>query len=241
MPVKIRLQRHGSKKRPFYFIVAANARSPRDGKFIEKLGTYNPLTVPATIEMNRERALHWLDKGAQMTHTTKRILSFKGVLYLKHLMRGVALGLFDESAVEEKFETWNEEHEKLVAERQSQHKKDKDAKKQKPIVKKIEVAPTAAEVEAEVASEEAAEAAEAPAEETTETPAAEAPATEEAPAEETKEETPAAEEVKEEAPAEEAKEEVPAEEAKEEVPAEEAKEEAPAPEEAKEEEKKDEA
>jgi small subunit ribosomal protein S16 len=212
MPVKIRLQRHGSKKRPFYFIVAANSRSPRDGKFIEKLGTYNPLTVPATIEMNRERALHWLRKGAQTTHTTKRILSFKGVLYLKHLMRGVELGLFDEDAVASKFEAWNEDHEKLVAERQSQHKKDKDAKKQKPVVKKIEVA------------------AEAPAEE------APAESTEEAPAENA--EAPTAE-VKEEAPAEEAKEEAPAEEVKEEAPAEEAKEETPA-EEAKEEDKKEE-
>ncbi len=190
MPVKIRLQRHGSKKRPFYFIVAANSRSPRDGKFIEKLGTYNPLTVPATIEMNRERALHWLNKGAQTTHTTKRILSFKGVLYLKHLMRGVSLGLFDEAAALEKFETWNEDHEKLVAERQSQHKKDKESKKQKPIVKKIEVAPTAEEVEAEVAAEEAT----ADAENTEATTAeAETPATEE-----TKEETPAEEEKKEE-------------------------------------------
>lgn len=205
MPTKIRLQRHGSKKRPFYFIVTANARSPRDGKFIEKLGTYNPLTVPATIEINRERALHWLNKGAQMTHTTKRILSFKGVLYMKHLMRGVSLGLFDEPTAMEKFETWNEDHEKLVAERQSQHKKDKDSKKQKPIIKKIDVAPTAAEVEAEVAAQEAEES-----------------TTEAAPAEETKEEAPA-EETKEEAPAEETKEEAPAEETKEEAPAEEEK------------------
>lgn len=201
MPVKIRLQRHGSKKRPFYFIVAANSRSPRDGKFIEKLGTYNPLTVPATIDMNLERALHWLNKGAQTTHTTKRILSFKGVLYMKHLMRGVSLGLFDEATAKEKFETWNEDHEKLVAERQSQHKKDKDAKKQKPIVKKIDVAPTAEEVEAEVAAEEAATEIEAPAAEATEETAA--PTEEKAP--EAKEEAPA-EETKEEAPAEEKKE-----------------------------------
>ena len=213
MPVKIRLQRHGSKKRPFYFIVAANSRSPRDGKFIEKLGTYNPLTVPATIDINRERALHWLNKGAQTTNTTRRILSFKGVLYMKHLMRGVGLGLFDEATAMEKFETWNEDHEKLVDERMSQHKKDKEAKKQKPIVKKIDVAPTAEEVEAEVAADEAApvEAPEAPEASTEETPAAE----EATPAEEAKEEAPA-EEAKEEAPAEEAKEEAPTEETKEE-------------------------
>ena len=210
MPVKIRLQRHGSKKRPFYFIVAANSRSPRDGKFIEKLGTYNPLTVPATIDINRERALHWLNKGAQTTNTTRRILSFKGVLYMKHLMRGVGLGLFDEATAMEKFETWNEDHEKLVDERMSQHKKDKEAKKQKPIVKKIDVAPTAEEVEAEVAADEAAPV-EAPEASTEETPAAE----EANPAEEAKEEAPA-EEAKEEAPAEEAKEEAPTEETKEE-------------------------
>lgn len=195
MPVKIRLQRHGSKKRPFYFIIAADARAPRDGKFIEKLGTYNPLTVPATIEIDRQRALHWLDSGAQMTHTTKRILSFKGVLYLKHLMRGVSLDLFNEEEAMKKFETWNAEHEVLVAERQSKDKKDKESKKQKPIIKKIEVA---SEVVEEAPAEEAAA-------ETTEAPAAEE-AKEEAPAVETKkEEAPAVEEKKEEAPAAEAK------------------------------------
>ena len=94
MPVKIRLQRHGSKKRPFYFIVVADARSPRDGKFIQKLGTYNPLTVPATIQVDRQKALEWLHKGAQPTDTVRRILSFKGVLYLKHLLRGVKVGTF---------------------------------------------------------------------------------------------------------------------------------------------------
>ncbi|HMU71204.1 MAG TPA: 30S ribosomal protein S16, partial [Ferruginibacter sp.] len=92
MAVKMRLQRHGSKKRPFYFIVVADGRSPRDGKFIQKLGTYNPLTVPATIQIDRQKALDWLQKGAQPTDTVRRILSFKGVLYLKHLLRGVSLG-----------------------------------------------------------------------------------------------------------------------------------------------------
>lgn len=163
MPVKIRLQRHGAKKRPVYFIVVANSRSPRDGKFIEKLGTYNPLTVPATIDINRERALHWLNKGAETTHTTRRILSFKGVLYLKHLMRGVGLGLFDEASAVEKFQSWNEEHEKLVEVRMSQHKKDKEDKRAKPIIKKVEDVETEVAV-AEVAEEEVV--AEAPAEET---------------------------------------------------------------------------
>ena len=130
MAVKIRMQRHGSKKRPFYFIVAANSTSPRDGKFIEKLGTYNPLTVPATIRINNERALDWLNKGAQPTNTVRRILSFKGVLYMKHLMRGVSLGLFDEKAANEKFEQWNAEHEQLVAKREEAHRKSKQEKRQ---------------------------------------------------------------------------------------------------------------
>src|SRR5687767_14124905 len=118
MPVKIRLQRHGSKKRPFYFIVVADARAPRDGKFIQKIGTYNPLTVPASIQLDRQRALDWLHKGAQPTDTVRRILSFKGVLYLKHLLRGVKLGLFDEATAMEKFTKWSTEHEAHVRKRQ---------------------------------------------------------------------------------------------------------------------------
>ena len=118
MPVKIRLQRHGSKKRPFYFIVVADARAPRDGKFIQKIGTYNPLTVPASIQLDRQRALDWLHKGAQPTDTVRRILSFKGVLYLKHLLRGVKLGLFDEATAMEKFQKWHSEHETQIKKRQ---------------------------------------------------------------------------------------------------------------------------
>ena len=129
MSVKIRLQRHGSKKRPFYFIVVANTTAPRDGKFIEKLGTYNPLTVPATIRINRERSLHWLTKGAEPTTTCRRILSFKGVLFLKHLMRGVSLGLFNETTAMEKFEQWNGDHEALVARREEAHRKHKAEKR----------------------------------------------------------------------------------------------------------------
>lgn len=137
MSVKIRLQRHGSKKRPFYFIVVANSTAPRDGKFIEKLGTYNPLTIPATIRINRERSLYWLQKGAQPTNTCRRILSFKGVLYLKHLMRGVSLGLFDEKAAWEKFEKWNAEHEELVAKREEAHRKHKQEKRHAAMVESI--------------------------------------------------------------------------------------------------------
>lgn len=141
MSVKIRLQRHGSKKRPFYFIVVANSAAPRDGKFIEKLGTYNPLSVPATVRLNRERALHWLQEGGQPTNTCRRILSFKGVLYLKHLMRGVSLNLFDEKSAWEKFEKWNGEHEELVVKREEahrQHKQDKRHSIMKESVRKVE-------------------------------------------------------------------------------------------------------
>jgi small subunit ribosomal protein S16 len=161
MAVKIRLQRHGSKKRPFYFIVIADARSPRDGKFIQKLGSYNPLTVPATIQIDRQKALDWLQKGAQPTDTVRRILSFKGVLYLKHLLRGVSLGLFDEAAAMEKFTAWSTEHDAAVAKRQTANKKAKQEKRNVPVVKKVETAPV---VEASLA--EAAEA-EVTAEETT--------------------------------------------------------------------------
>ncbi|MFN8245766.1 MAG: 30S ribosomal protein S16 [Ferruginibacter sp.] len=158
MAVKMRLQRHGSKKRPFYFIVVADARSPRDGKFIQKLGTYNPLTVPATIQVDRQKALDWLQKGAQPTDTVRRILSFKGVLYLKHLLRGVSLGLFDEATAMEKFTKWSVEHEASVNKRQSAHKKARMERRNAPVVKKVaekqEEAPAAAP-EASAPSEEA--------------------------------------------------------------------------------------
>ena len=120
MASKIRLQRHVSKKRPFYFIVVADSRSPRDGKFIQKLGTYNPLTVPATIQLDRQKALDWLNKGATPTDTVRRILSFKGVLYLKHLLRGVKLGLFDDATAMQKFTAWSEEHEAQIQKRQEE-------------------------------------------------------------------------------------------------------------------------
>ncbi|MBW7839464.1 MAG: 30S ribosomal protein S16 [Chitinophagaceae bacterium] len=155
MAVKMRLQRHGSKKRPFYFIVVADARSPRDGKFIQKLGTYNPLTVPATIQIDRQKALEWLHKGAQPTDTVRRILSFKGVLYLKHLLRGVSLGLFDEAAAMEKFTKWSEEHDADFARRQEKHKKAKAAarpvfvKKEKPAAKEEAPSEPASEAQAD--------------------------------------------------------------------------------------------
>ena len=132
MPVKIRLQRHGSKKRPFYFIVVADARSPRDGKFIKKLGTYNPLTVPATIQVDRQKALEWLHKGAQPTDTVRRILSFKGVLYLKHLLRGVDLGLFDQATAMEKFTKWSAEHDAQIRKRQDEAQRNRRTRRPMP-------------------------------------------------------------------------------------------------------------
>lgn len=178
MSVKLRLQRHGSKKRPFYFIVTANSTAPRDGKFIEKLGTYNPLTVPATINLNNERALYWLSKGAEPTNTVRRILSFKGVLYMKHLMRGVSMGLFDEQAAMEKFEKWNSEHEVLVANREETHRKAKADKRHAATtesVKRVEER-MAAKAAAAQPVEEAPAAEEAAAD--TDTTAEETPATE---------------------------------------------------------------
>ena len=106
MAVKIRLARHGKKGFAFYHIVAADSRAPRDGKFIEKLGTYKPNTNPATIDLNFEKALDWLLKGAQPTDTCRAILSYKGVMYKKHLLGGVAKGAFSESDAEAKFNKW---------------------------------------------------------------------------------------------------------------------------------------
>ena len=156
MAVKIRLQRHGSKKRPFYFIVIADARSPRDGKFIQKLGTYNPLTMPATIQLDRQKALEWLHKGAQPTDTVRRILSFKGVLYLKHLLRGVDLGLFDQATAMEKFTKWSGEHEAEFAKRQETHKKTRTSSQRPPVRRtpqKAESAPQQSQPEAPAAEE----------------------------------------------------------------------------------------
>ncbi len=106
MPVKIRLARHGRKSKPFYHIVVADSRAPRDGKFIERIGSYNPNTNPATIDLKFDRALQWLGDGAQPTDTARSILSYKGVMYKKHLMRGVAKGALTEEQAEAKFQTW---------------------------------------------------------------------------------------------------------------------------------------
>ncbi len=106
MATKIRLQRHGRKGYAFYHIVIADSRAPRDGKFIERVGSYNPNTNPATIDLNFERALYWLQVGAQPTDTTRNILSAQGVLMKKHLLEGVKKGAFNEAEAEKKFQAW---------------------------------------------------------------------------------------------------------------------------------------
>lgn len=117
MSVKIRLQRRGRRKKPFYHIVVADARAPRDGRFIEKIGSYNPMTKPATIDLDRDLAYEWLMKGAQPTDTARAILRFKGVLYRKHLMRGVAKGALTEEKANEMYQQWIETKESAIAKR----------------------------------------------------------------------------------------------------------------------------
>jgi small subunit ribosomal protein S16 len=109
MPARMRLQRYGKKGMPFYHIVIADGRAPRDGKFIENIGTYNPLTKPATIEINFEKALDWLNKGVKPSDTVKAILTYKGVIYKNHLLKGVTKGALTPELAEAKFTAWLEE------------------------------------------------------------------------------------------------------------------------------------
>src|ERR1700712_3711607 len=109
MATKIRLQRHGKKGKPFYYIVVADSRAPRDGRFIERLGSYNPNTNPATIDINFDKTLEWVNTGAQPTDTCRAILSYKGVLYKKHLEGGVAKGALTAEQAEEKFTAWTDQ------------------------------------------------------------------------------------------------------------------------------------
>jgi small subunit ribosomal protein S16 len=177
MAVKIRLARHGKKGYAFYHIVVADSRAPRDGKFIEKLGTYNPNTNPATIDLNFEQALGWLMKGAQPTDTARAILSYKGVLYKKHLLGGVAKGAFSESDAEAKFNKWLGEKEGKVAAKVNKLAADASADKKARLTAEaaIKEARAAAIAERKAAAEAeaaaaTAEAEEAPAEEATEAP-----------------------------------------------------------------------
>lgn len=171
MPVKMRLQRKGRKKRPFYHIVVADGRAPRDGRFIEKLGVYNPMTAPATIELDRDKAYDWLMKGAQPTETVRAILRFKGVLYKKHLMRGVQKGAMSAEEAETKFQEWVEEKESKVAARKAKNAEEMAEYHARisgtPPVMKEEEIPSVDVPQEEAAAEESAPEAEAAAEETT--------------------------------------------------------------------------
>lgn len=115
MSVKIRLQRFGRKKAPYYHVVVADSRAPRDGKFIEKIGSYRPSSQPAFIELDVEKAVKWLLNGAQPTDTAKAILSYKGALYKKHLLEGVAKGALTQEQADAKFKAWVEEKEAKIA------------------------------------------------------------------------------------------------------------------------------
>ena len=114
MATKIRLQRHGKKGKPYFHIVAADSRAKRDGRYIERIGNYNPNTNPATIELDFERAVHWLQVGAQPTDTAKAILSYKGAIYKNHLLKGIAKGALTEDQVNKKFDAWLSEKEGKV-------------------------------------------------------------------------------------------------------------------------------
>jgi small subunit ribosomal protein S16 len=190
MPVKIRLQRHGKKGKPFFWIVAADSRAKRDGRFLEKLGTYNPNTNPASIDINIDNSVQWLQNGAQPTDTARAILSYKGVLLKKHLIDGVSKGALTMEQVEEKFSAWVTEKEQAVANKKNKLADDKakakaEALKAEEAVNQARLAAAeeaAAEAIAEEATEEATEeaieeaieeAAEDTMEEATETPAAE--------------------------------------------------------------------
>ena len=126
MAVKIRLARKGRKKKAFYHIVVADSRSPRDGRYIEKIGLYNPLTNPATIELNFDKALGWLQNGALPTDTCRAILSYKGVLIKKHLLEGVKKGAFDETEANRRFDEWMKQNDAKIEAKKSGLEKSMD-------------------------------------------------------------------------------------------------------------------
>lgn len=185
MATKIRLQRHGRKNYAYYHVVVADSRSPRDGRIIERIGSYNPNTNPATVVLNFDRALYWLNVGAQPTDTARNVLSGEGVLLMKHLQGGVKKGAFDEATAAKKFEAWKADREKA-----------KEAIKNTDASKKAETMKQRLEAEKEINKAKAAELAKKKAEalEAEAAKAAAELAAEAAPAEEAKaEETPAAE------------------------------------------------
>ena len=177
MSTKIRLQRGGRKGYAFYRIVIADVRAPRDGRFTEKIGTYNPNTNPSTVDIDFDRALYWVETGAQPTDTVRNILKREGVYLMKHLRAGVKKGAFDEAAAQAKFDAWKADKEKgleLIREKEANSKKEAYAKNLEAEKKTNEsIAKKVADKKAALAAEKAAsEAAEASAE----TPAEEAPA-----------------------------------------------------------------
>lgn len=161
MAVKIRLQRHGRKGRPFYHIVVADSRVKRDGKIIERLGSYNPITNPAIIELDVDKSVEWLQKGAQPTNTARSILSYKGALLKKHLLGGVAKGAFDEAEAEKRFSAWLEQKEGQIDAKKDSLAETAEAEKQAKLEAERKVAEARVVVEEEVTEE-------APAEEATE-------------------------------------------------------------------------
>lgn len=187
MPVKIRLQRHGRKGYAYYHIVIADSRAPRDGKFIERIGSYNPNTDPATVNLKFDRALYWMQVGAQPTDTTRNILSAEGVLMKKHLLEGVKKGAFDEAEAEKRFAAWQTSKESKVNKTKEQIATEKAAAAKARLAAEVEVNKAkAAELAKKLADAKAAEA-----EAQAEAAQAEAPAEAEAPVEE--KEAPAAE------------------------------------------------
>ena len=173
MATKIRLQRHGRKGYAFYSIVIADSRAPRDGKFTEKIGTYNPNTNPATVDLNFDSALNWVLKGAQPTDTVRNILSREGVYMKKHLLGGVTKGAFGEAEAEVKFEAWKKNKqtglESLKAKQEEARKE--EAKARLHAEKKVNEAKAKALAEKKAAETATEAPAEAPIEEPVETPA----------------------------------------------------------------------
>ena len=160
MAVKIRLQRHGKKDSAFYHVVVADGRAPRDGKFIEKLGVYNPNSNPATIDIDFDSTLSWLMKGAQPTDTCRAILSYKGVMLKKHLLEGVKKGALTEAPVEEKFNKWLDEKSGKISGKKDRLGKEASQKagdrlKAETAVKEAKAAKVAAKNSAPAVTEEA--------------------------------------------------------------------------------------
>ena len=180
MPARIRLQRHGKKNQPFYHIVVADGRAPRDGRFIEKLGTYNPLTNPATIDLNFDRAVEWVKNGAQPSDTVRRILSYKGVLLRRHLQIGVEKGAISQEQADVKFNEWLQAKEaKINSKRSDIENNDRNTRKARLEAEKkaneTKAAAVAAKRQAAIEAAAAAKA-EAAAAENAEGEATEAPA-----------------------------------------------------------------